>query len=103
MGAACGKWSEVAACVPTNEAGLRTRWFTVMDTAATSPFTKVTLAAVSPDRRDSCAARGAARSLGFQVPGRLPLSTCVCLRVGGVGRQAGRQAGVLFVVSSQHT
>lgn len=47
MGEACGKWSEVAACVQTNEAGLRIRWFTVMDTAAASPFTKVTLAAVS--------------------------------------------------------
>lgn len=47
MGAACGKWSVVAACVQTSEAGLRIRWFTVMDTAAASPFTKVTLAAVS--------------------------------------------------------
>ncbi|KAG7238207.1 hypothetical protein INR49_031122 [Caranx melampygus] len=40
MGAACGKWSEVAACVQTSEAGLRIRWFTVMDTAAASLFTK---------------------------------------------------------------
>lgn len=47
MGAVCGKWSEVAACVQTNEAGLRIRWFTVMDMAATSPSTKVTLAVVS--------------------------------------------------------
>lgn len=91
MGEACGKWLEVAACVLTNEAGLRTRWFTVMDTAATSPFTKVTLAAVSTDpagQLRSAAARGAARSLGFQVPGGLPLSTCVCPCVGGVGKRA---------------
>lgn len=47
MGSACGKWSEAAACVPTSEAGLRTRWCTVMDTAAALPFTKVTLAAAS--------------------------------------------------------
>lgn len=55
MGSACGKWSEAAACVPTSEAGLRIRWCTVMDTAAASPFTKVTLAAasgpLSPRRR----------------------------------------------------
>lgn len=101
MGEACGKWLEVAACVLTSEVGLRTRWFTVMDTAATSPFTKVTLAAVSTDpagQLRSVAARGAARSFGF--PGSRTSAT-VYVRVSVCGR--GREACVLFVVSTQHT
>lgn len=70
MGEACGKWSEAAACVQTNEAGLRIRWFTVMDTAAASPSTKVMLAGplVRHYRaavRQQEPARGAGWSVGF--------------------------------------
>ena len=95
MGAACGKWSEVAACVQTSEAGLRTRWFTVMDTAAASRCTKVTLAAVSARapgsrgggaRRRSPAAASSAAAGSVALCVGLLLSTCVCVDVCGRGR-----------------
>lgn len=117
MGSACGKWSEAAACVPTSEAGLRIRWCTVMDTAAASPFTKVTLAAASGplclrrrqllggrrlSRRRPEAGSQRCRSAGlgaasyvfaeglslFRGPLR-PLSTCAPVWVGRVGGSVG--------------
>lgn len=42
MGTVCGKWLEVAACVPMSEAGLKILLYTVMGTGAASLFTRVT-------------------------------------------------------------
>lgn len=100
MGTACGKWSEVAACVQTSEAGLRIRWCTVMDTAAASPSTKVTLAAASASLYRAAAAQPAVLAGRYScLSGRkVCVRACLC-----ECRVWEGEVGVQFVVSSLRT